>query len=233
MIIPATHTEVEQIYLAAEMQGCRSVCVTSCQPGDGVTSIVTALAERYLFSGYKTLLVDLNTFHPAFEGVEVMPIEQSDEHVGTLISHSHTHQLFTGLTIPNTQAAILPFKDPTHLSSAVNHWLKEYDRVIFDTTPILHINRGSIPAQVVASACDQTIMVIMGGSTSTSQLEKAMNLLDNKSISLLGSILNLKQQASLGQELVRELNRFKFIPQSWRKRLGDRILANDFLAQTA
>lgn len=231
MIIPSTHTEIEQIYLAAEMIGCRSLCLTSCQSGDGVTSIVSALAERYLLAGHKTLVVDLNTFHPAFQSIDALP--QLNDQVGLLVEHSGTHQLFTGLPVPSSQSALLAYKDPTHLSNAVTEWLMQFDRVICDTSPLLHINRGNIPAQVVASACDQTVLVVMGGKTSTGQLNKATEMLSSASISLLGSILNMRDQATLAEEIVRELNRFKFIPESWRKRLTRKILTNEFLAQSA
>ncbi|MEX0335084.1 chromosome partitioning protein ParA [Vibrio tubiashii] len=231
MIIPATHTEIEQIYLAAEMNECRSLCITACQSGDGVTSVVAALAERYLLAGHRTLVVDLNTFHPAFECIDIAPSD--DDNVGLLVEHASTHQMFTGLTVPNNQSALLAYKDPAQLQNAVTQWLTQYDRVICDTSPLLHINRGNIPAQVVASACDQTALVIMGGKTSSGQLEKAMQLINNPSISLLGSVLNLKQQATLAQEMVRELNRLKFIPKSWRDKWASKILTNEFLAQSA
>ncbi|WP_394125525.1 chromosome partitioning protein ParA [Vibrio hepatarius] len=232
MIIPATHSEIEQIYLAAEMRGCRSLCVTACQSGDGVTSIVTALAERYLFAGLKTLVVDLNTYHPAFEGVDFSQT-LSEQQIGSLISHSDTHQLFTGLTIPTTQAALLEYKDPSCLTRTVDKWLNHFDRVVFDTSPLLHVNRGNIPAQVVASACDQTALVVLGGKTSSSQLRRAMSLLDSDSVELLGTVLNMRDQPTLGQEIVREIDRFKFLPQKWRAYLAQKILSNEFLAQSA
>lgn len=231
MNIPATHTEIEQIYLAAEMSQCRSLCVTACQSGDGVTSIVSALAERYLLAGHRTLVVDLNTFHPAFESVHLTP--SSTNTIGNLIEHRSTHQLFNGMTIPSSPSSLLAYRDPTQLSRTVTHWLNEYDRVICDTSPLLHLNRGNIPAQVVASACDQTALVVMGGKTTTGQIEKAMQLINTPSISLLGSVLNLKSQASLAQEMVRELNRLRFIPEKWRRQWSERILTNEFLAQLA
>ncbi|NOH79702.1 CpsD/CapB family tyrosine-protein kinase [Vibrio sp. RE86] len=231
MMIPATHCEIEQVYLAAEMSGCRSLCMTACNSGDGVTSVVTALAERYLLAGHRTLVVDLNTFHPAFEGVELS--DNKAVHAGALISHSTTHQLFTGITTPTDQTALLAYKDPSTLNALVSGWLEEYDRVIFDTSPLLLINRGNVPAQVIASACDQTALVILGGKTSASQLEKATSMLSSPSISILGSVLNLRDQATLAQEIVRELNRLRFIPRTWRERWAQKILTNEFLAQSA
>ena len=228
-MIPATHCEIEQIYLAAEMSGGRSFCITACQSGDGVTSIVTALAERYLLAGHKTLIIDFNTFKPAFKDID-MPVQSE---LNMLIKHSITHQLFTGLTVPNHPAAQLAYKDPSQLNRAIEQWLADYDRIICDTSPLLQINKGNIPAQVVANACDHTALVVMAGKTSTSQVNKAMQLLQNPRIALLGSVLNLKNQASLAQEMVRELNRLQFLPQGWRDKWAQNILHNPLLTQIA
>ncbi|POF55222.1 chromosome partitioning protein ParA, partial [Vibrio vulnificus] len=69
MMIPATHAEIEQLYLKAELEQIRSICLTGCSSGDGVTSIATALAERFILAGHHTLYVDLNLFKPAFHDV--------------------------------------------------------------------------------------------------------------------------------------------------------------------
>ncbi|RSD29806.1 CpsD/CapB family tyrosine-protein kinase [Vibrio pectenicida] len=231
MTIPATLTEVEQIYLAAEFSEARSLCITGCNSGDGVTSVASAIAERYLLGGHKTLLVDLNLFHPAFE--PVLNDNDLEGDVGVLLEHKSSHQLFTGMPVPKTTSTLLAYKDPAVLSSTVDQWLQHYDRVICDTSPLLHINRGNIPAQVVASACDQTVLVVMGGKTSTGQIEKSQEMLDNPKISFLGSVLNLKNQATLGQEMARELNRLKFLPKSWREKWCRWLITNEFLAHSA
>ncbi|CAM2871713.1 CpsD/CapB family tyrosine-protein kinase [Vibrio neptunius] len=230
MIIPATLTEVEQIYLAAELAEARSVCLTGCNSGDGVTSIASALAERYLLGGHKTLLVDLNLFHPAFE--PALDVTAQGDDIGVLLEHKSSHQLFTGLPVPEQTSTLLAYKDPSVLSGSVDKWLQHYDRVICDTSPLLHVNRGNIPAQVVASACDQTVLVVMGGKTSTGQIQKSQQLLQSPKISLLGSILNLKNQATLGQEMAREVRRLRFIPQSWREKWAQKLVTNEFLAHS-
>lgn len=231
MSIPATLTEVEQIYLAAEFSEARSLCVTGCNSGDGVTSVASAIAERYLLGGHKTLLVDLNLFHPSFE--PVLNGDATQDNIGVLLEHKVSHQLFTGMPVPKTTSTLLAYKDPAMLSITVDKWLQHYDRVICDTSPLLHINRGNIPAQVVASACDQTILVVMGGKTSTGQIKKSQELLNIPKISFLGSVLNLKNQATLGQEMARELNRLKFLPKSLRERWCRSLITNEFLAHSA
>ncbi|MEH0741026.1 chromosome partitioning protein ParA [Vibrio cholerae] len=229
MTIPATHAEIEQLYLAAEMQGCRSICITSCNSGDGVTSVATALAERYLLSGLKTLVVDLNTFHPSL--IPSLSAIDNQDMPGMLLEHEVSHKLFTGVPAPTTTEALLEYRDPRCMKALMTQWLSCYDRVVCDTSPILLINRGNIPAQVAATACDQTAIVVLGGSTTTGQLEKATQLLSNESISLLGSVFNLKNQPTLAQEMVRELNRIPFLTPKFRRYLQNKLFSNELLNQ--
>ncbi|MBD1564391.1 chromosome partitioning protein ParA [Vibrio sp. S12_S33] len=231
MCIPATHAEIEQIYMAAELADCHSLCITACQTGEGVTSVASALAERYLLAGHQTLLVDLNLFNPAFRNLELTI--NSNQQQEYWIENKETHQLFTGLAIPNERATQLAYKDPNTMAKAVAGWMSKFDRVIVDTSPLLQVNKGNIPAQSVASACDKTILVVMGGATTSGQISTAMNLLQSEKIDFLGSVLNIKNQPPLSQELVRELDRIPFIPQSWRERINHWLLKNNFLSVSA
>ncbi|KEY91750.1 chromosome partitioning ATPase [Candidatus Photodesmus blepharus] len=229
MTIPSTHIEIEQIYLAAEFNNCRSVCITACQSGDGVTSIATALTERYLLAGYKTLLVDLNMFHPAFYALK---LNQSDamEH---WIKHKHSHRLFNGLATPNDPLAELAYKDPFMMSRRIEQWLNNFERIVIDTSPLLKINHRNIPAQSVASACDKTILVVRGNINTTTQIESAMKLLRLRKISLLGTVFNAKDQPSLSHEIIRGLKKIPFISKNLRHKLEVRLLKSQFLSQLA
>ncbi|ENM5771840.1 AAA family ATPase [Vibrio mimicus] len=225
-MIPATHAEIEQIYLAAELANCRSLCITSCQSGEGVTSIASALTERYLLAGHDALLVDLNMFKPAFKEVEMLNAPDGRQWV----ENRETHQLFTGLSVPRERSLQLSYKDPNTLSRAVQQWLSQYERIIIDTSPILNLNKNNIPAQSVASACDKTVLVVMSGTTTTQQVQKAIELLGSDQISLLGTILNARDQPPLRLELIREINRLSFIPKRWRERWIRSVLGSDLLS---
>ncbi|WP_394251013.1 chromosome partitioning protein ParA [Vibrio profundi] len=225
MTIPATHAEIEQLYLTSELNGHKSICVTSCHSGDGVTSVATALAERYLLAGHSTLYVDLNLFNPAFKDLEVF----SDESDGQLIEHRDTHQTFVGVPAPTQASTLLAYKDPCTLRSAVDKWLTSFDRVIIDTSPLLNLNKGNIPAQSVASACEATMIVVAYGETSSNHLLQAKTLLTAQTINLVGAVFNMKNTPSFTQELVRQLNKVKFLPKSWRNRIANRLYRNEFL----
>ena len=64
MSIPIQYLELESLYAATVARGIRSLAVTSSEGGEGVSSICDALARRSEADGLRTLLVDLNLYHP-------------------------------------------------------------------------------------------------------------------------------------------------------------------------
>ncbi|MBA5763540.1 chromosome partitioning protein ParA [Vibrio sp. 404] len=230
-MIPATHNEIEQIYLAVEANASRSICVTACHSGDGVTSIATALTERLLLAGYATLLVDLNLFKSGFEAISFDQVNtESEVH---WLQPINTHRLFTGVALPQHPSVIVNYRSPQFLTQQIHSWLQEFDRVVIDTSPLLQVNRGNIPAQSVSSACEHTLMVVLGGKTTESQLEQAHELLLRNHSNNIGMVLNNMRQATLGEEMVRELNRFKLLPARLRNALSQQILKNQWLSTIA
>ncbi|EGU47602.1 putative capsular polysaccharide biosynthesis protein [Vibrio ichthyoenteri ATCC 700023] len=226
-MIPATHNEIEQIYLAAESKQTRSVCVTACHSGDGVTSVATALAERYLLAGQSTLLVDLNLFRSNFQASK-MPSISSDSHVCWL-EQNECGRVFTGIVKPTLQSDIVNYRNPLYLEKKIEAWLLEFDRVIIDTSPLLQVNRGNISAQCVAKACQYTLLVILGAKTRENHLIKAMELLNRSDSQLIGCVMNSKHQPSLAQEMQRELNRFTWLPKRWRDSVNNKLLNHELL----
>lgn len=227
MTIPATLFPVEQIFMETQQKQCRSICITACDSGDGVTSVAAALTERFLLAGYSTLLVDLNLNNPAFHNSAL--VHKTNDELTHWIEHHKTHHIYTGVTVPNQTSSLIAYRDPDFLKNSLNKWLATYDRIVIDTSPILHATDDNIPANTVALACDATLLVVRTGHNTSSQLAQASAYLDNDQIQLLGTILNTYQQPSLGQEMVRELKRIPFIPTRWRKKLNHYLLTSPFL----
>ncbi len=229
MTIPATHTEIEQIYLNAEMQGCRSICITACNSGEGSTSIASSLAERYILAGYRTLLVDMNLFSPSFAPIE-LPLIQQDAEM-PWVEDRNSKRLFCGYPVPQDQGTMLMYKDPTTLRNIVTKWREKFERIVIDTSPILNVNRGNIPAQCVASAVDGTFLVVLSGTTLTSQIEEAIDILGKAAnATILGTVLNTRDQPTLASEMCREIDRLKFTPKKMRAWLKRKVSNNRFLS---
>ncbi|KII79397.1 chromosome partitioning protein ParA [Vibrio renipiscarius] len=230
-MIPATHDEIEQIYLAAESAQSRSICVTACHSGDGVTSVAAALTERFLLAGQSTLLVDLNLFHSAFEPLGLP--HQTDGDEVTWLQQVENGRVFTGIIKPCSQSAIVNYRNPHYLQKMIQSWLIDFDKVVIDTSPLLQVNQGNISAQCVASACQHTLLVVLGAHTRQHHLHSAMELLNRSEADIIGCVMNSQYQPSLAQEMVRELNRLHWIPQKWRQRWSAKLLQNELLTQIA
>lgn len=221
MTIPATHAEIEQIYLQSELKGYKSICVVACQSEDGVTSVASALAERLILAGHRTLYVDLNLFKPAYSTVHAF--DENSEEVGQLITRKENHQTLVGLTVPALASTQLAYRDPTMLRNAVETWLEQYDRVVIDTSPLLSMNRSNIPAQVVAGVCNACVLVACYGSTTTSQIDQAKALLETSNANLLGSVLNMKHHSDLKDELLRQIKKLRFLPEKLKEKISEQI----------
>ncbi|WP_245688532.1 hypothetical protein [Vibrio sonorensis] len=76
----------------------------------------------------------------------------------------------------------------------VETWLNTFDRIVFDTSPVLHINRSNIPVTVIANVCDQTLLVVMAGKTSQQQVKKGIALLQGNGQSKIATVLNTRDQ---------------------------------------
>lgn len=224
MTIPATHAEIEQLYLQCELNGYRSVCISACQSEDGVTSVAASLAERFILSGQRTLYVDFNLHKPAFEALYKL-----DDEIGQLIGHTSSHQAFVGVTAPEQATKQLNFRDPKYLSSDIKDWLSRYDKIVFDTSPLLSLNKNNVPAHMVASTCDATILVTCFGQTTTRQLEQAKSLLDSSGAHLIGSVLNMKHSPSLKEEIQRQIEKLRFIPIRWRQNWIESVHKSELL----
>ncbi|EDP60101.1 AAA family ATPase [Vibrio sp. AND4] len=225
MTIPATHAEIEQIYLQSELKGYKSICVLACQSEDGLTSIASAIAERLILAGHRTLYVDLNLFKPAYSTVHAF--NEDSEEVGQLIAHKEDHQILVGLTAPVLARTQLTYRDPAMLRRVVDTWLEQYDRVVIDTSPILSINRSNIPAQVVAGVCNACVLVACYGSTTTKQITQAKALLDTSNANLLGAVLNMKHHVSLKDELIIRINKLSFISETLKAKISQQIRSSE------
>ncbi|GAL25619.1 predicted protein SypD [Vibrio variabilis] len=237
MTIPATHAEIEELYLKAELQQCRTICMTACNSGEGTTALAKALTERYLLAGYKTLLVDLNLYRPGLAPLSFSDTEEGNGLETQLLCEQNSADIspkvFLGISVPNDPKTRLQFKDPRQLSEIINHWLEDYDRIVFDTSPLLNVNHNNIPAPVVANACDGTFLVVLSGITMTNQVEEATQQLnEGTSTNLLGSVLNCRDQPSLANEICREIDRLSWMPDRITGWMKTKIRNNSFLSQS-
>lgn len=214
--IPYQNMEIEQIYAQIFSEPKRSVAICSANAGEGVTSLTLALAERHLLAGHSTLVVDLNLYKPSLQSLLNIETEKTNlpanissnifSSAELVTAHQNTHVL-TGLTAPHKRENIIKLRQPGVLEQCINEWMKNFDCVIIDTSPLNRINAGNIPPERVAAACDGAILTVLAGHTSESMVTSAVNKLNTSNAQLLGCVFNDRDNPSLKNELIREAQR--------------------------
>ena len=232
MKIPACSMEIEQVFLQLEQQECRSVCITSTNSGEGVTSLAQALTERHLLAGYRTLLVDLNLQNPSLTALSFItePKEDRDMTPHYLALTLQDNVVLSGLPIPTDKADMMELRQPKNLKNHIEKWLTEFDKVIIDSSALSQLQVDSIPAQTVAGSCEGTIMVVLSGQTLQTEFKAAIESLEDNKANIIGHVFNDKYHPSLKNELCREIERLRFLPNRVSTRLISMINNNRFLS---
>lgn len=225
--------EIEQIFLQLEQQDSRSLCITSTNSGEGVSSLAQALTERHLLAGYRTLLVDLNLQNPSLIPLSFTPdnndITKEPSHHHLTFSQ-HNSVVLSGLAVPTNKAEIVELRQPKNLKKRIDTWLKEFDKVIIDASSVSQLNTNNIPAQTIAGCCESTLMVILSGQTLQTEFKDALEKLENHNANIIGHVFNDKYQPSLKNEICREIERLSFLPKKISTKLITIVQKNRFLS---
>ena len=233
MHFPSQHMEIENIYAQMRAANLRSIAVSSANPGEGVTSVAIALAQRHLLSGHATLLIDLNLYRPSLRpelALNSPEMTASSLGLPQLISDdSHAISLM-GITAPRDRATILKLRKPGELESCLSACQKIYDTIIIDTSPLNRCNGNNIPAERVAQACDAALLVVLAGQTREVDVNRAMQRLRSTGASLAGCVINDRFNPPLQAELVRETRRLPTCFSGLTARLEKWINASHFLS---
>lgn len=225
MNIPPLNMEIEQIYRHCMTNGKESLAVVSANTGEGVTSVAVALAQRSLLAGKKTLLVDMNLYRPSLSSID-LDIPTLDKVVPTtpqLVSTAEHDVALTGVPAPTKRDHIMQLRRPGMIEQCINEWHKDYDTIIFDTSPISRVNANNIPPEHIASACDGCVMVVLAGSTTQTMVAAALKALEASNCRLLGTIINDRDNPSLKEELIRETERLPGFLGPIKRRLVNRF----------
>ena len=190
--------------------GIRTLSVTSALPKEGVSTIAEALVKRSQASGQRSLLVELNLFRPHWnkrlnrEASAWLPSDPSPiEHA---VIQQEGYSILPASSSPNVA---MNFREQAVLQDAINRWLKLYDIIIFDTSPVNANNQGNIPADIICHACEGTLIVVRAGRTTETAVREAKNKLLESNCNLLGSVINDQDNPCLAQEIIRETFRFE------------------------
>mgnify|MGYP001827166126 CR=1 FL=1 len=233
MHIPPHNMEIERIYTQVLAPGKRAIAITSANSGEGVTSVALAMAQRNLLAGHSTLVVDLNLHRPAFRGV--LGLDRPATVNGLLdppqlIALQELPVAVLGIPAPAKREAVMKLRNPGVLEDCIAGWQQEFDTVIFDTSPVNHVNASIIPPERVAAACEGSLMVVLAGHTTEAMVFSATEKMRAAGAQLLGCVLNDRDNPSLKDELLREVRRLEPRFGRMARHLGRWIKQNSLLS---
>jgi capsular exopolysaccharide synthesis family protein len=173
----------------------KTILVTSAGPAEGKSTTAANLAVVMAQNGNSVLLIDADlrkpTMHYTF-GVanmrgltNVITKQGSLEEVVQETKVENLSLLPSG-PIPPNPAELLN----SRMMGLILERAKEiFDTIIIDSPPVMAV----ADAQILASKCDGTVLVVSSGKTEREDVKKAKDQLLNSKANILGAVLNNKK----------------------------------------
>ena len=190
------------MYTAKDSSDCPIYAVTSAEPGDGKSTVISNLAISFAQADKKVLLIDADMRRPVqhqeFElnkkqtGLSEL-LSSIAEYDPAMLSNPqpHLYVLTSGCIPPNPSELMLGKK----LEELLAQWRKEFDIIFIDLPPVGIV---SDPLSV-ASLVNGYIFVIRANKTDAKNLNSAIATLEQLKAKILGIVLtasNLKGERS-------------------------------------
>jgi len=194
--VEAFHSALTSILLAGDKRETGQVLVfTSVGPSDGKTSVVSNLSIAAARTGKKVLLVDADLRRPRIHDVfglrriggiaDILRSESIFSSWRALIQQSRIANLSV-ITAGTRRRATTNLFYSHNFSSLLRIWGEEYDLVLIDTPPAMHIT----DARVIGALSDGVVLVARAGQTTRDELISIQERFTEDRIHLLGCILN-------------------------------------------
>nr|NLI50364.1 polysaccharide biosynthesis tyrosine autokinase [Propionibacterium sp.] len=177
----------------------RSIVVTSANPGEGKSTVSSALARLLAESGQPTILVDADLRRPAqaklFERDGLVGLTQvlaGDLPAASALEESGTDglQLLLAGRIPPNPSELVGSQRMHRLIEE----LSQEHTVIIDAPPLLPVT----DAGLLTAASDGAILVLKVGKTYKEQVALAVRMLGRVGGKMLGSVMNMAPERGLG-----------------------------------
>src|SRR5262245_42094028 len=181
---------VTSLISAAASRKLQRVLIASAEYGDGRTSVTLNLAAALARAGQRVLVVESDFLRPS--ALRLLGVDAETglaEAIMEALAPSHAMVWLKPIGFN-----LLPTRAQVENSAELLAWpafevmmqmlMPEFDFILFDSPPLLAVADASL----LELHTDATLLVIRQGRTSTSQMAKAIALLNGER--LLGSVLN-------------------------------------------
>ncbi len=171
----------------------QTICITSCTPGEGKSTVSVRLAASLAETGKKVLFIDADLRKSVL--IKRLKINQSVLGLSQFLSGMNTSEEITyGTNITGLDIIFTGPMPPNPSDLLSNKYFKEllqkerevYDYIIIDTPPLGLVIDGAN----VAESCDGAVVVIQADANSYKFVQKIMKQLEKSNCRVLGAVLN-------------------------------------------
>lgn len=170
----------------------RTIMVTSQQAGEGKSTTVANLAATFALGGKHVLVIDCDLRHPSLH--LIYGVDNSTGLSSVLLGEAELAACIRRAEIEGLEvltAGPPPARPPELLASAGMRMLLErvrdqYDCVLLDSTPLMHLSDGSI----LASYAEGVLMVVSSDRSRQSDLQSTLRMLEHVGVPILGLVYN-------------------------------------------
>ena len=188
----AVRTIRTSLFFSSAEEGCRSVVVTSAEPGDGKSVLACNLAVAIAQSGQRTLLVDADLRRPRMH--EHLRVDRAPGLSDLMVGQADTGEVVRETEIPGLSvlSAGKESPSPTELiaSRRFGAWLEaardRYDWIVADAPPVLPIT----DATIIARGVNHILFVVDAEATHRRSANTALERLSAVGARVTGIVLN-------------------------------------------
>ncbi len=185
----------------------RVYVVSSPNAGDGKTTVTSNLGVALSKSKLRTVIVDGDLRKPGMHTALNVPntfglrnilrgeIDAERAPVDLFAKPSAVPGLFI-IPAGTGSEEVVELLHSAHLASLIDRLHREFDVVLIDTPPMLHM----ADARIFAHFAQGVLLILRAGVTSRDQASKARDLFERDRVRLVGTILNAFDPRSEGQK---------------------------------
>ena len=171
---------------------CKTIALTSANPGEGKTTTIINLAITFALTGAKVLLIDGDLRKPRIH--QYLGVVKTDG-LSTILSNQKSFEevvyrnLREGLdviasgSIPPNPAELL---SSDAMGALLEKLKTQYDYIFFDTPPVTVVT----DAAALSKYIDGMVIVVREGYTNHESIEHAINLLNIAEAKVIGFFVN-------------------------------------------
>ncbi len=180
------------VYFGVDGSRCKTILVTSPEPGDGKTTSASNLAIAIAQTGRSVLLLDADFRKPSQhknlelnDAIGLSSVLAGQEPLERAIQHTGVEGLdiLPCGPIPANPSEILNSREFGELVDAL---ARRYDHIMFDSPPVNAVT----DARILGAVCDATILVLRADKSTRKSGEHARNALLAVGTRILGAVVN-------------------------------------------